>query len=68
MAPITPSGTRSLVSFSPLGSVRSSITSPTGSGSPATVFTSAAIPLMRSELSMSLSSIEALMPPASASL
>src|SRR4030042_1248896 len=49
MAPITPSGTRFLLRCKPLGSVRSSITSPTGSGRAATVLTSLAIPSSRLE-------------------
>ena len=51
MTPITPNGTLTRCTLSPLGSVRSSRMRPSGDGSVATLRVSAAIPFRRSSLS-----------------
>ncbi|MBA7610789.1 hypothetical protein ES703_18002 [subsurface metagenome] len=68
MAPITPKGTRFLPICKPLGKVRISNTSPTGSGRAATASTSWAMDSRRLEESINRSSMAALIPDASASL
>ena len=64
IAPITPRGTRFLPISKPLGKVRLSNTSPTGSGRAATVIVSRAIPSRRDAESISLSSMASLIPEA----